>query len=105
MYSAPAVRLGILPVDSCIGFATGELMASIVEQHYQSRMDSLSAKERMERCAAMFQWTRQLLGRQIVAESGPMSPDRLKWEVAKRLYRADPLATAFIDRKLANVSR
>ena len=104
-YSAPAVTLGILTGESYIWFATGELMASIVEQHYQSRMDSLSAKERMERCAAMFQWTRQLLGRQIVSKSGAMSPERLKWEVAKRLYSADPSAVAIIDRKLADVSR
>ncbi|MBI2480504.1 MAG: hypothetical protein HYV60_18315 [Planctomycetia bacterium] len=82
-----------------------ELMTSIVERHYRSCMDALSAKQRMERCAAMFQWTRELLGRQIVAESGPISPERLKWEVAKRLYSADPSATAVIDRKLANVSR
>ena len=80
-------------------------MASIVEQHYQSRMSTLSAKERVDRCAAMLQWTRELLGRQIVAESGPMSVVRLKWEVAKRLYCADPVASAMIERKLVDVSR
>jgi hypothetical protein len=80
-------------------------MASIIEQHYQSRMRMLSAKERVDRCAAMFQWTRELLGRQIVAESGPMSVVRLKWEVAKRLYGADRAAIAMIERKLADVSR
>lgn len=79
-------------------------MASIVEQHYQSRMDSLSAKERVERCAAMFQWSREMLARQVMVKSGPMSAERLKWEVAKRLYGADPAARALIDRKLADVS-
>lgn len=79
-------------------------MASIIDQHYQSCMDSLSAKQRVARCAAMLQWTRELLGRQIEVESGPMSAERLKWEVAKRLYGADPAARAMIDRKLSDVS-
>lgn len=79
-------------------------MVSIVDQHYQSRMDSLAPKQRVERCMVLLQWTRELAGRQIVAESGPMSTERLKWEVAKRLYGTDPCARAIIDRKLADVS-
>jgi hypothetical protein len=53
----------------------------------------------------MLQWTRELLGRQIIAKSGAMSQERLKWEVAKRLYGADPVASAMIERMLADVSR
>ena len=34
----------------------------------------------------------------------PLSPVRLKWEVAKRMYGADPVARATIERKLADVS-
>jgi hypothetical protein len=79
-------------------------MSFSVQQHYQSRMDCLSPAERFERCAAMLQWTRELLGRQILADSGPVSNERLKWEVAKRLYGAGPAARAMIDRKLADVS-
>jgi hypothetical protein len=77
---------------------------SNIEQHYQSRMESLSAKERVERSMAMFQWTRELLGRSIVAELGPISAERLKWEIAMRQYGADPAARAMIERKLADVS-
>ena len=80
-------------------------MVTIIEQHYRWHMESLSAKQRVDRCMAMFEWTRELLGRQIVAESGPMSAAQLKWEIAKRQYGADPVARAIIDRKLANVSR
>ena len=76
-------------------------MPSIVEQEYQASMDALSPMERVERCMAMLQWTRELLGRQIQEESGPMSAERLKWEVARRLYGADPTARAMIDRELA----
>lgn len=79
-------------------------MSSIVEQHYASRMDALAPHERMARCTAMFKWTRDLLARQILAEIGEMSHERLKWEVAKRMYGADPAAMALIDRRLNDVS-
>jgi len=78
-------------------------MASLVEQHYQARMQALSPRERMARSMAMLKWTRDLLARQILAESGPMSDERLKWEVARRLYIADAAAVAMIDRILVNV--
>lgn len=79
-------------------------MSSLVEQQYQARMDSLSPRDRVERCAAMLKWTRDLLGRRVIAELGAMSDERLKWEVAKRMYGADPAARSIIDRRLENVS-
>jgi len=79
-------------------------MTSSIEKHYQAKMASLSPKERVERCAAMLKWTRELLGRQITAEQGPMSAERLKWAVARRMYAADAKAVAMIDRILADVS-
>lgn len=79
-------------------------MSELIEQQYQSRMDSLAANERIARCAAMLQWTRELLGRQVIADVGPISEERLKWEVAMRMYGADPSARAMITRKLASVS-
>lgn len=80
-------------------------MSSIVEQHYISRMDALSPQERIARCVAMLKWTRDLLARQIIAELGEMPYERLKWEVAKRMYGADPAARAIIDQRLDDVSR
>ena len=79
-------------------------MASLIEQHYQSQMASLAPHERIERSLAMFQWTRELLARQILAERGPLSAERLKWEVAMRQYGADPTTKALIERRLADVS-
>lgn len=79
-------------------------MSSTVEQQYQSRMDSLSPKERVARCAAMLKWTRDLLARQVVDDLGAMSGERLKWEVARRMYGSDPAARAIIDQRLADVS-
>jgi hypothetical protein len=78
-------------------------MPSLVEQHYQARMDALLPRERMARSMSLLKWTRDLLARQIVAERGPMSNERLKWEVARRLYAADAAAVAMIDRILAHV--
>jgi hypothetical protein len=80
-------------------------MSSIVEQQYRSRMDALSPQERLARCTAMLKWTRDLLARQVIAELGAMSDERLKWEVAKRMYGADPAARAIIDQRLDDVSR
>ena len=79
-------------------------MLSFVEQQYLSRIDLLSPQERVARCAALLKWTRDLLGRQVIDEFGAMSPERLKWEVARRLYGSDPAIRAIIDRELADVS-
>lgn len=79
-------------------------MSSIVEQQYNSRMDALSPQERIARCAAMLKWTRDLLARQVIAELGAISEERLKWEVAKRMYGSDPTAKAIIDQRLEDVS-
>lgn len=79
-------------------------MSSIVDKQYNSRMDALSPHERIARCAAMLKWTRDLLARQIIAELGEMSHERLKWEVAKRMYGADKAAGAIIDQRLNDVS-
>ncbi len=79
-------------------------MTSKVEQFYQERIDALTPAQRVERSAAMFQWTRGMIARQIQAEHGPMPDEQLKWEVALRIYGSDPRSRAIIERKLADVS-
>lgn len=66
-------------------------------------MDALSVKERVARSMTMLKWTRDMIARQVVAESGPMSNERLKWEVALRLYGSDKITREMIERKLADV--
>jgi hypothetical protein len=83
----------------------GTVSSSVVQREYQARMDALSARERIERSLALFQWSSELLARRVAAEQGPMSAERLKWEVALRQYGADPAARALILRKLADVPR
>ncbi len=75
-----------------------------VRQRFQARIDALSPCERMQRATAMFQWAREIIARQILAQRGPMSSERLKWEVALRQYGADPRTRALIERRLASVS-
>ncbi len=52
----------------------------------------------------MFQWSREIIARRVLAKLGPMDPERLKWEVALRQYGADPRTRAMIERRLASVS-
>jgi hypothetical protein len=82
----------------------GNRMSLDIEQIYQSRMDALSSVERVQRSMAMLKWARENLARQIVAEKGEMPVERLKLEVARRMYAAEPQVVALIDRQLANVS-
>jgi len=77
---------------------------TLVDQLYQQHIDSLSPKEKMAISMSMLAWMREQLARQITKEKGPLSAERLKWEVARRLYIGDPKAVAFIDQILANVS-
>ena len=78
-------------------------MPTKIEQISLQRMDALTPKERVARSAAMLRWARRCIARQIEAQRGPLSDERLKWEVALRMYGADPRARATIERKLADV--
>jgi hypothetical protein len=77
---------------------------SHVEKEYQARISAMSPAERVARSAAMFQWTREMLARQVTAELGEMPAERLKWEVALRLYASEPSVRAMIEERLRHVS-
>ena len=65
----------------------------------------MAPAERVARSAAMFEWTRDQLARQIVHERGEMNSESLRWHVGLRLYGNEPLVREWIERKLADVSR
>ena len=67
-------------------------------------MDLMSPAERVARSAAMFEWTRDQMARQIVSEHGAMPHEILKWHVALRLYGDEPAVRRMIEQKLADVS-
>jgi hypothetical protein len=77
----------------------------LIELKYRKRIDALSPKERVACAASLFQWTRESIARQIVADLGPMSPERLKWLIAMRQYGADSATKEMIQRVLENVPR
>ncbi len=77
---------------------------SIAEAEYQSRMKTLTGRERVARSMAMLKWTREMIARQIIAQEGPMSDERLKWKVALRLYASDAAVCRLVESKLAHVS-
>lgn len=64
----------------------------------------MTPAERVARSAAMFQWTREQLARQIVAQRGDCDAETLKWEVALRLYGDQATMRDLIKQKLADVS-
>lgn len=76
-----------------------------IEAIYNERIDSMSPAERVARSAAMFQWTREQLARQIVRELGEMDAVTLRWQVALRLYGSEPEVRALIESELNNVAR
>lgn len=77
----------------------------MIEERYQAAIDRLSPRERIARGMAMFDWTRGWIGRQIVAERGPLTPERLRWEVALRLYGDEPGPRRLIEGILDRVGR
>jgi hypothetical protein len=68
-------------------------------------MDALTGQERVSRSVAQLQWAREMIARQILSEMADFSDERLKWEVALRLYGGDPATRRMIERKLADVPR
>ena len=77
-----------------------ELSESELETRFRAVQDSLPPHVRVARAAALFAWARDLIGRDIMARTGPVSAARLKWEIALRLYGADAVSRAMIQRLL-----
>ena len=78
---------------------------SRIEHEHRSRIEALSGRERVSRSLAQLQWVREMIARQILSEAADLSDERLKWEVALRLYAGDPNTRRMIEKKLADVPR
>jgi len=81
-----------------------EIVHSQAEARFREAQDALPAHARVARAAAMFVWARGVIGREILARSGPLSAERLKWETAMRLYGSDATSRRLIQRMLDHVS-
>jgi hypothetical protein len=77
--------------------------SSFVEQKYQQRIDAMTPKERVACATSLFQWTRETIACQIIAESGPMPFNQLKWLVAMRQYGSDKTTREMIQKAIDNV--
>ena len=73
---------------------------SELEARFRGMLAALPPHVRVARAAAMFAWARDLIGRDIVARTGPLSDARLKWEIALRLYGSDAACRTLIQRMI-----
>jgi hypothetical protein len=76
---------------------------SLVEEAYRQSVDAMTPAEKFARMHALLNWARELYARQIRAELGDVSEERLKWEVALRQYGSDPRSRALLEEKLRHV--
>jgi hypothetical protein len=81
-----------------------EMVQTQAEARFREAQDALPAHARVARAAAMFVWARGVIGREILARSGPLPAERLKWEIAMRLYGSNATSRRLIQRMLDHVS-
>ena len=81
-----------------------EMARTQAEARFLEAQDALPAHARVARAAAMFVWARGVIGREILARSGPLPAERLKWETAMRLYGSNATSRRLIQRMLDHVS-
>lgn len=78
---------------------------SMVEALYQRAIDEMPALQKMARVEGFLYWTRNLMARKIRAELGEGgSEERVKWEVALRMYQSDPRMEQLIREQIVRVS-
>lgn len=97
-HQGETMRPTAIPAPSSIMLVVAREPLNRIEVEYRRRIDSMSISERVQRAEALLSWARGFVARQILAEQGPRSDDRLKWEVALRQYGADPATRALIER-------
>jgi hypothetical protein len=78
---------------------------TLVEEAYQRGLDAMTPIERIARVEGFLCWTRNLMARQVRAQLGPeVSDERIRWEVALRMYGSSPRMAALIPEQIARVS-
>jgi len=76
---------------------------SLVEEAYCQAVDAMTPSEKFARMHSLLNWAREISLRQVREKLGDASKERLKWEVALRLYGADCRTRELIERKLRDV--
>ena len=78
---------------------------SDVQQRYDKLIDEMPIHVKVARAAEMFQWSRDWLMRQVLAEKGPMSEERLRLEIAMRMYGHEKPVRQLIEKALSHVAK
>ena len=79
------------------------MTTTAIDAEYRRRIAAMTPKERLARTAAMLAWTRRQMAARIRKEQPGLSGERLRWEVALRMYESESEVVAMIKRHLANV--
>ncbi len=81
-----------------------------IEQLYREAIDAMTPAERFGRGQALFNWARDCMARQVVAERNaageqePIDPYLLKLLVGRKMYQNETQVCQWIDRMVADVS-
>lgn len=77
---------------------------SDVQQRYDDLIDEMPILVKVARAEEMFAWSRDWIMRQVLAEKGPMSEERLRLEIAMKMYGHEESVRQLIEKALARVS-
>jgi len=101
------LRLPVYCLVAAAGYrdcSKGYCLVTPVQQRYDELIDALPVHVKVARAAQLFQWSRDWIRRQILAEKGSMSEQRLKLEVALRMYGHEETTRRLIEKVLSDVS-
>ena len=77
---------------------------SAVQRRHDELIDEMPVHVKVARAAEMFRWSRDWIMRQILAEKGPMSEERLSLEIAMKMYGHEESVRQLIEKALSHVA-
>lgn len=77
---------------------------SLVEEAYQHAIAEMTPQARLRRMHELLAWVRELYAGQAIERLGEVSDERLKLEVALRMYGSEPNMRRLLEQRLADVS-
>ena len=76
---------------------------SVVQRKNEEQIDAMPMHVKVARAEQIFQWSRDWIMRQVLAEKGPMSTQRLRLEIALKMYGHEMPVRQLIEKALADV--
>ena len=76
---------------------------SVVQRKYEEQIDAMPMHVKVARAEQIFQWSRDWIMRQVLAEKCPMSRQRLRLEIALKMYGHEMPVRQLIEKALADV--